>query len=90
MPECLACEKQYNEEESTAAAHPQTYCSFDCELVFQAAMEESAEESKVRGLVDAEGNSILGGAYQQAVQRTINTAMQSIGIKFPPKEQLLQ
>lgn len=85
MPECLACEKQFNEEDSSAQVSG-TYCSLECELVFTEALKESANDSRVRGLIDQDGNSILGGAYQQAVERSIRAAAGSIGIKLPTKE----
>lgn len=81
----MACEKDYVVEDS-AADKFETYCSLECETVFTAALLETAESSKIKGLVDSEGNSILGGAYQQAIDRTIRQAASSIGIKFPPKE----
>jgi hypothetical protein len=76
--ECLACEKQF---EGSG-----TYCSPECELIFIEALKESAESSKIKGLVDADGNSILGNAYQQALARTIKSAAATIGIKLPEKE----
>jgi hypothetical protein len=86
MNECLACEKQYFQTDSTALKK-RTYCSTECEVVFDAALLESAEESKIAGLVDAEGNSILGGAYQQSLNRTIREAAAKIGIKLPSNEE---
>lgn len=89
MAECLACEKQFDTnsfENETDLYHRTTYCSLECETIFEAALKESAEDSKIRGLVDVDGNSILGGAYQQAVQRTIREAASRIGIKLPDKE----
>lgn len=83
MAECLACEKFFDPKDSVSS----TYCSPECETVFTAALKESAEESKIKGLIDVEGNSILGGAYQQAVERTIRMAQQSIGIKLPPRRE---
>jgi hypothetical protein len=82
MNECLCCEKQFAFEDSTAVNKDQ-YCTSECELIFEAALKEGTESAKIKGLVDAEGNSILGNAYQQAVQRTIREAAGKIGIKLP-------
>lgn len=82
MHECITCESQYELEDSTAIKKEQ-YCTSECELIFEASMHEATESSKIKGLVDAEGNSILGGAYQQSVQRQIREAAGRIGIKLP-------
>ena len=82
MIECLTCEKQYEQFTSTATLSSQ-YCSAECEVVFEASLEEFIKDSKIRGLVDADGNSILGNVYQQALARTIKAAASTIGIKLP-------
>lgn len=82
MRECITCEAQFESEDSTAMKKEQ-YCTAECELIFEAAMHEATESSKIKGLVDENGNSILGGAYQQSVQRQIREAARRIGIKLP-------
>lgn len=78
MRECLACESMY--EGNTE------YCSPECETVFEASIKESIESAKVIGLIDSEGNSILGNAYQQNLRKQVQEAAAKIGIKLPPKE----
>lgn len=87
MKECLCCERSFDEKEPlTDIFKSETYCTPECQLLHEAVLQEAAESSKIKGLVDAEGNSILGSAYQQRVSQIVKDAASRIGIKLPPEE----
>jgi hypothetical protein len=90
MKECLACERLYDESlevmDGSIEFQSETYCSPECKLIYEAALKESSESAKIKGLIDDEGNSILGGSYQQAVQRAIKEASK-IGIKISTEKE---